>query len=52
MEATGVCWKPGWHILSDVLANAGHVKNVRGARTWDSTSKSRHRQPKRNSVSF
>jgi hypothetical protein len=28
MEATGVCWKPVWHILSDgdftlVLANAG-----------------------------
>jgi transposase len=31
MEATGVYWKPVWHILSDgefdlVLANAAHVK--------------------------
>ena len=30
MEATGVYWKPVWHILSDgdftlVLVNAGHV---------------------------
>jgi transposase len=37
MEATGVYWKPVWHVLSDgdielVLANAAHVKNVRGAR--------------------
>src|ERR1700757_4174861 len=35
MEATGVYWKPVWHILSDgdfalVLANAAHVKNVPG----------------------
>jgi len=35
MEATGVYWKPVWHILSDgafelVLANARHVKNVPG----------------------
>src|SRR5262249_34190324 len=34
MEATGVYWKPVWHILSDgefelVLANAAHVKNAR-----------------------
>jgi transposase len=33
MEATGVCWKPVWHVLSDgelqlILANAAHVKNV------------------------
>jgi Transposase len=33
MEATGVYWKPVWHILSDgdfslVLANAAHDKNV------------------------
>ena len=33
MEATGVYWKPVWHILSNgdfelVLANAAHVKNV------------------------
>ena len=38
MEATGVYWKPVWHILSDgdfelVLANAAHVKNVPGRRT-------------------
>jgi len=35
MEATGVYWKPVWHILSDgdfqlTLANAAHVKNVPG----------------------
>src|ERR1700677_1520497 len=35
MEATGVYWKPVWHILADgefelVLANAAHVKNVPG----------------------
>lgn len=35
MEATGVYWKPVWHILSDgdfrlVLANAAHVRNVPG----------------------
>ena len=38
MEATGVYWKPVWHVLSDgdfslVLANAGHVKNVPGRKT-------------------
>ena len=38
MEATGVYWKPVWHILSDgdftlVLANAKHVKNVPGRKT-------------------
>ena len=37
MEATGVYWKPVWHILSDsaftlVLANAAHVKKVPGDR--------------------
>jgi len=35
MEATGVYWKPVWHILSDgditlILANAAHVKNWPG----------------------
>jgi transposase len=35
MEATGVYWKPVWHVLSDgdlvlILANAAHVKNVPG----------------------
>jgi transposase len=38
MEATGIYWKPVWHILSDgdfalVLANAVHVKNVPGRKT-------------------
>ena len=38
MEATGVYWKPVWHILSDgafelVLTNAAHVKNVPGRKT-------------------
>ena len=38
MEATGVYWKPVWHILSDgefelALANAAHVKNVPGRKT-------------------
>jgi transposase len=38
MEATGVYWKPVWHVLADgdfalVLANAAHVKNVPGRKT-------------------
>jgi transposase len=38
MEATGVYWKPVWHILSDgdvtlLLANAAHVRNVPGRKT-------------------
>jgi transposase len=38
MEATGVYWKPVWHILGDgdvvlTLANAAHVKNVPGRKT-------------------
>ncbi len=37
MEATGVYWKPVWHILSTsfelVLANAGHIKAVPGRKT-------------------
>jgi transposase len=38
MEATGVYWKPVWHILADggmelVLANAAHVKSVPGRKT-------------------
>ena len=38
MEAPGVYWKPVWQVLRDgdfalVLANAGHVKNVRGHKT-------------------
>jgi transposase len=38
MEATGVYWKPVWHILADgefqlILANASHVKNVPGRKT-------------------
>jgi transposase len=38
MEATGVYWKPVWHILTGaefklVLSNASHVKNVPGRKT-------------------
>jgi transposase len=36
MEATGVYWKPIWHVLEDefelMLVNARHVKQVRVAR--------------------
>lgn len=37
MEATGVYWKPVWHVLESVcelvLANAAHVRNVPGRKT-------------------
>lgn len=37
MEATGVYWKPVWHLLEDrfqlVLANAQHIRNVPGRKT-------------------
>jgi transposase len=37
MEATGVYWKPVWHMLDEtvelVLANAMHIKNVPGRKT-------------------
>lgn len=37
MEATGVYWKPVWHILDGrftlILANAAHVKNVPGRKS-------------------
>jgi transposase len=37
MEATGVYWKPAWHILEGrftlILANAVHVKNVPGRKS-------------------
>lgn len=37
MEATGVYWKPVWHVLEGhfqlTLANAAHVKNVPGRKT-------------------
>jgi transposase len=37
MEATGVYWKPVWHVLEDgfelVLANAQHIRNVPGRKT-------------------
>jgi transposase len=37
MEATGVYWKPVWHILEGsfdlILANANHVRNVPGRKT-------------------
>ena len=37
MEATGVYWKPVWHVLDGdfelVLGNAAHIKNVPGRKT-------------------
>ena len=38
MEATGVYWRPVWHVLAEggfalVLANAAQVKNVPGRKT-------------------
>ena len=37
MEATGVYWKPVWHILEEsftlVLANAAHIRNVPGRKS-------------------
>ena len=37
MEATGVYWKPVWHVLEGsfelVLANAGHIRNVPGRKS-------------------
>ena len=37
MEATGVYWKPIWHLLEErfelILANAQHIKNVPGRKT-------------------
>jgi len=37
MEATGVYWKPVWHILAPsfqlTLANSAHIKNVPGRKT-------------------
>jgi len=38
MEATGIYWKPVWHVLGDggfelILANAAHVRNVPGRKT-------------------
>lgn len=37
MEATGIYWKPVWHVLEGhfqlILANAAHVKNVPGRKT-------------------
>jgi transposase len=37
MEATGVFWKPTWHVLEDdfslILVNARHVKQVPGRKT-------------------
>lgn len=37
MEATGVYWKPVWHVLEEsltlILANAMHIKNVPGRKT-------------------
>ena len=37
MEATGVYWKPVWHVLRHdfelILANASHIRNVRGRKS-------------------
>jgi transposase len=37
MEATGVYWKPVWHVLDGrfelVLANAAHIRNVPGRKS-------------------
>src|SRR2546422_4523144 len=37
MEATGVYWKPVWHVLESrfelVLANAAHIRNVPGRKS-------------------
>ena len=37
MEATGVYWKPVWHILEGrfalILANAAHIRNVPGRKS-------------------
>jgi len=37
LEATGVYWKPVWHVLEDsftlVLANARHVRNIPGRKS-------------------
>jgi transposase len=37
MEATGVYWKPVWHVLEErfqlILANAAHVRNVPGRKS-------------------
>jgi transposase len=37
MEATGVYWKPVWHVLDEVfelvLANAAHIRNVPGRKS-------------------
>jgi len=37
MEATGIYWKPIWHILEGrfelVLANAAHIRNVPGRKS-------------------
>ena len=37
MEATGVYWKPAWHVLDEafelVLANAAHIRNVPGRKS-------------------
>jgi transposase len=41
MEATGVYWKPVWHVLCHdfnlILANASHIRNVRGGRATPMT---------------
>jgi transposase len=47
MEATGVYWKPVWHVLDGhfelILANASHIKNVPGRKTGSDLGEARDR---------
>jgi transposase len=51
MEATGVYWKPVWHILEDdfelMLVNARHVKQVPDARPTSRTRRGCASWPRR-----
>src|ERR1700730_15572822 len=52
MEATGIYWKPVWHILADgdfklMLANAAHVKNAGGSQHQARFGHHRHHGPLR-----
>src|SRR3569832_699627 len=45
MEATGVYWRPVWHILEPeglqlVLGNAAHIRNVPGRKSDPNAAKS------------
>ena len=48
MEATGVYWKPVWHVLGEafelVLANAAHIRNVPGRKRYQGATRAeKHR---------